>query len=66
MAITEYNNNLCDEKYDFIKKQKLTKPNIESMIASLDQQNEALRLISLDMKRIMKQAEIRSVITSTS
>jgi hypothetical protein len=59
MVITEYSNNLCDEKYELIRRQKLTKPNLESMIASLDQQNEALRLISLDMKRIMKQAEIR-------
>jgi hypothetical protein len=59
MVITEYNNNLCDEKYELIRKQKLTKPNIESMIASLDQQNKALRLINLDIKRIMKQAKTK-------
>jgi hypothetical protein len=59
--IAEYNSNLSDELYEFIKSQKLTKPNIQSMTESLNKQNENLRLLDIDMKLVINRARDKAV-----
>lgn len=59
--IAELNNNLSDELYEFIKSQKLTKSNIQSMTESLNKQNKNLRLLDIDMKLVIKRAGNKAV-----
>ncbi|AEW86133.1 hypothetical protein FCOL_06560 [Flavobacterium columnare ATCC 49512] len=53
----EYKKNLSDELYEFTKKEKIPKPTLLSMTDSLNRQNEALRLIEIDMDLIIKKAK---------
>src|SRR5690606_8011031 len=54
MMEEEYNANLTDELYNFAKNGKMPKPTLLSMIDSLNRQNEALRLIDVDVNLIIK------------
>ncbi|ANO48660.1 hypothetical protein V8245_09665 [Flavobacterium columnare] len=57
MMSEEYKKNLSDELYEFTKKEKIPKPTLLSMTDSLNRQNEALRLIEIDMDLIIKKAK---------
>ncbi|MFK7032589.1 hypothetical protein [Flavobacterium oreochromis] len=56
MMAEEYNRNLSDELYESVKKGKISKPILLSMTDSLNRQNEALRLMEIDMDLIIKKA----------
>ncbi|AMA49200.1 hypothetical protein [Flavobacterium covae] len=57
MMSEEYKKNLSDELYEFAKKGKIPKPTLLSMTDSLNRQNEALRLMEIDMDLIIKKAK---------
>jgi len=50
----EYKLNLSDEQFGIIRRRKLSKPTLLSLTASLEKQNEALRLLEIDMKMVIK------------
>jgi hypothetical protein len=52
----EFDSNLTDTLYQVIKKRKFSKPEIDSTIDSLNKQNEALRLVDIDMKLVIRKA----------
>lgn len=52
----EYKSNLSDELYDSVRKMKISKPALLSMTDSLNKQNEALRLLEIDMNLVTKKA----------
>lgn len=56
MMSEEYSKNLSDEKYEFVRYGKITKPTLLSMIESLNKQNEALRLMEIDIDLVIKKA----------
>lgn len=53
----EYKSYLSDERYDSVRKMKVSKPALLSMIDSLNKQNEALRLLEIDMNLVTKKAK---------
>lgn len=52
----EYKSNLSEESYEFLKNGKIPKPTLLSMSDSLNKQNEALRLIDIDINLVIKKA----------
>lgn len=56
MMSEEYEKNLSDELYEFTRTKKLTKPTLLTMIDSLNKQNEALRLMEIDVNLVIKKA----------
>ena len=56
MMSEEYKANLSEELYEVAKKGKIPKPTLLSMIDSLNKQNEALRLMEIDMNLVIKKA----------
>lgn len=61
MMSEEYEKNLSDELYEFTRTKKLTKPTLLTMIDSLNKQNEALRLMEIDINLVIKKANERIV-----
>ena len=53
----EFDVNLSDQLYHTLKKRKFSKPEIESTIDSLNKQNEALRMMDIDMKLVIRKAD---------
>jgi len=53
----EFDVNLSDQLYHILKKRKFSKPEIESSIDSLNKQNEALRMMDIDMKLVIRKAD---------
>lgn len=53
----EFEVNLSEPLYDKLKKTKFSKPEIDSAIDSLNKQNEALRLVDIDMRLIIRKAD---------
>ena len=53
----EFEVNLSEPLYSKLKKKKFSKFEIEAAIDSLNKQNEALRLVDIDMKLIIKKAD---------
>jgi hypothetical protein len=53
----EFEVNLSESLYQKLKKKNLSKPEIEVAIDSLNKQNEALRLVDLDMKLVIRKAD---------
>lgn len=54
MISEEYKLCLSDELYESVKKGKISKPTLLSMTDSLNKQNEALRLLEIDMNIVIK------------
>ncbi len=54
---SEFSENLSDKLFLKIKKRKLSKPELTSSIDSLNKQNEALRLVDIDLKLIIRKVE---------
>ncbi|HET8572279.1 MAG TPA: hypothetical protein VFL76_00280 [Edaphocola sp.] len=57
MMSEEYKSSLSEELYEFAKKGKIPKPTLLSMSDSLNKQNEALRLMEMDMNLVIKKAQ---------
>ncbi|KAF2337217.1 hypothetical protein [Flavobacterium daemonense] len=53
----EYNRKLSDERYNYIKSEKMSKTRLLSHLDSLSKQNEALLKIELDMKMLIKKSD---------
>ncbi len=56
MMSEEYKSNLSEDLYEVVKKGKIPKPTLLSMSDSLTKQNEALRLMEIDMNLVIKKA----------
>ncbi|UUW08305.1 hypothetical protein NLG42_19625 [Flavobacterium plurextorum] len=56
LIVEEHKLKLSDELYEFIKKEKISKPTLKSRIDSLNRQNEALKLIELEAKLMLNKA----------
>lgn len=54
---TEFSANLSEELFSKIKKRKISKPELTSSIDSLNKQNEALRMVDLELKLIIRKVE---------
>jgi hypothetical protein len=54
---TEFNMNLSESLFTKLKKSKLSKVELTSLIDSFNKQNEALRLIDVDLKLIIRKVE---------
>lgn len=50
----EYDSNLTDSLFQLIKKKGFSKPEIDITLESLNKQNEALRLMDIDMKLVIR------------
>ena len=54
---SEFAENLSEKLFLELKKRKLSKPELTSSIDSLNKQNEALRLVEIDLKLIIRKVE---------
>ncbi len=54
---SEFNMNLSESLFSELKKNKLSKVELTSLIDSFNKQNEALRLIDIDLKLIIRKVE---------
>lgn len=54
---SEFAENLSEKLYLELKKRKFSKPELTSSIDSLNKQNEALRLVDIDLKLIIRKVE---------
>lgn len=54
---SEFAENLSDKLFLKLKKRKFSKPELTSSIDSLNKQNEALRLVDIDLKLIIRKVD---------
>lgn len=54
---SEFAENLSDKLFLTLKKRKFSKPELTSSIDSLNKQNEALRLVDIDLKLIVRKVD---------
>lgn len=54
LMVSEYDTYLSDVQYQQVKSTKISKPTLLSMTDSLNKQNEALRIIELDLNLVIK------------
>lgn len=58
---SEFAANLSEKLFFELKKRKYSKPELTSFIDSLNKQNEALRLVDIDLKLIIRKVESEQI-----